>query len=65
MQLSVALDRSKGVMSLSQGTLDVMQHRRGLPFIAPKSTTVVLDDSDRIFTQMYVPFRCSLLTFYK
>ena len=52
LQLSVALDRSKGVMSLSQGSLDVMQHRRGLPFIAPKSTTVVLDDSDRIFTQM-------------
>jgi hypothetical protein len=54
LQLSVALDRSKGVMSLTPGTLDIMQHRRGLPFIAPKSTTVVLDDIDRIFTQMYV-----------
>ena len=53
-QLSVALDRSKGVMSLSNGTLDVLQHRRGLPFIAPKFETVVLDDVDRIFTQMYV-----------
>jgi hypothetical protein len=53
LQLSVALDRSKGVSSLQPGTLDVMQHRRGLPYTT-QGSTVVLDDTDRIFTQMCV-----------
>jgi hypothetical protein len=52
-QLSVVLERSHGVASLYPGTLDVMQHRRGEPF---KGTggTVVLDDTDRIFTETWV-----------
>jgi hypothetical protein len=52
-QLSVALERSHGVASLYTGTLDIMQHRRGEPY---KGTggTVVLDDTDRIFTQTWV-----------
>jgi len=52
-QLSVALEHSHGVASLYNGTLDVMQHRRGGPFVAGHGT-VVLDDSDRIFTETWV-----------
>jgi len=52
-QLSVALEHSHGVASLYNGTLDVVQHRRGGPFQGSGST-VVLDDTDRIFTETWV-----------
>lgn len=52
-QLSVALDRSHAVGSLIPGTLDVVQHRRGGPYTG-SGETVVLDDVDRIFTQVWV-----------
>ena len=52
-QLSVALEHGHGVASLYNGTLDVMQHRRGAPF-TPGHGTVVLDDSDRILTDTWI-----------
>jgi hypothetical protein len=52
-QLSVALEHGHGVASLYNGTLDVVQHRRGGPFQGSGST-VVLDDTDRIFTETWV-----------
>ena len=52
-QLSVALEHGHGVASLYNGTLDVMQHRRGAPF-GGTGSTVVLDDTDRIFTETWV-----------
>jgi hypothetical protein len=42
-QLSLALDRSHAVGSLIDGTIDVMQHRRGGPFIGGQP--IVLDVS--------------------
>ena len=54
LQLSVALDRSHAVGSLYAGTLDVTQHRRGLPFMTTQGGTVVLDDTDRVFTQTWL-----------
>ena len=39
-QLSVALERSHAVASLSDGTLDVVQHRRGGPFNGNGGTVV-------------------------
>jgi len=53
LQLSVALGRSHGVASLINGTLDVMQHRRGAPF-AGSGGTVVIDDADRTFSEAWV-----------
>ena len=51
-QLSVALDRSHAVGSLVDGTLDVVQHRRGgLP---PFEPGVLLDDTTRIFTDTWL-----------
>ena len=52
-QLSLALERSHGVASLAPGTIDVIQHRRALPF-SGSGGTVVLDDTDRIFTQSWL-----------
>ena len=52
-QLSVALDRSHAVGSLLPGTLDVVQHRRGGPYTG-SGETVVLDDVERIFTQVWI-----------
>ena len=52
-QLSVALEHGHGVASLYNGSLDVMQHRRGGPF-APGHGTVVLDDTDRILTDTWI-----------
>jgi len=52
-QLSVALEHGHGVASLYGGTLDVMQHRRGGPF-GGSGSTVVLDDTDRLFTETWV-----------
>lgn len=52
-QFSVALDRSHAVASLSNGTLDVIQHRRGSPF-SGTGGTVVLDDTDRILTHTWL-----------
>ena len=52
-QLGVALERSHGVASLYNGTLDVVQHRRGAPFEGSGST-VVIDDTDRLFTQTWL-----------
>eukprot|EP00658_Telonema_sp_P-2_P058738 TRINITY_DN4728_c0_g2_i1.p1 TRINITY_DN4728_c0_g2~~TRINITY_DN4728_c0_g2_i1.p1 ORF type:complete len:827 (+),score=171.69 TRINITY_DN4728_c0_g2_i1:274-2754(+) len=52
-QFSVALDRSHGVASLVDGSLDVIQHRRGAPFDG-SGGTVVLDDTDRILTQTWI-----------
>ena len=49
----VAVDRSHAVASLTAGTLDVIQHRRGGPFNG-NGGTVVLDDTDRIFTQTWL-----------
>jgi hypothetical protein len=55
-QLGVALERSHGVASLSNGTLDVVQHRRGGPtnMGGPKAEQIVLDDVDRILTQTWL-----------
>ncbi len=53
LQLSVALDRSHAVGSMIGGTLDVIQHRRGLPYLG-SGGTVVLDDTDRIFTHTWI-----------
>ena len=52
-QLSLALERSHGVASLSTGVIDVVQHRRATPYPG-SGGTVVLDDSDRIFTETWV-----------
>ena len=52
-QLSLALERSHGVASLSTGVIDVVQHRRATPYLG-SGGTVVLDDSDKIFTETWV-----------
>ena len=52
-QLSLALEHGHGVASLYNGTLDVMQHRRGAPY-GGTGGTVVIDDTDRIFTETWV-----------
>ena len=52
-QLSVALDRSHGVASLTNGTLEVIMHRRGGPFEG-SGGTVVLDDTSRMFAQSWI-----------
>jgi hypothetical protein len=52
-QLSVALEHGHGVASLYNGSLDVVQHRRGGPFEG-HGGTVVIDDTDRIFTHTWV-----------
>ena len=52
-QLPVALEHGHGVASLYNGTLDVMQHRRGGPFEGSGST-VVLDDTDRLLTETWL-----------
>ena len=52
-QLSIALAHAHGVASLYNGTLDVVQHRRGGPF-SGSGGTVVIDDSDRIFSETWV-----------
>ena len=52
-QLSLALERSHGVASLSNGAIDVVQHRRVAPY-AGSGGTVVLDDSDKIFTETWL-----------
>ena len=51
--LGVALARSHGVASLYNGTLDVMQHRRGGPYTG-SGGTVVLDDADRTFSETWL-----------
>ena len=52
-QLSVALDRSHGVAALTNGSLDVLLHRRARPFRMGEGT-VVLDDTDRLFTRTWL-----------
>ena len=54
--LSVALDRSHAVGSLIEGTLDVVQHRRGGPWDGNPGSQGpgLLDDVERIFTQLWV-----------
>eukprot|EP00039_Didymoeca_costata_P011753 m.166415 g.166415 ORF g.166415 m.166415 type:complete len:1037 (+) comp15278_c0_seq5:70-3180(+) len=52
-QLSVALDRSHGVASLSKGALEVMMQRRHQPFF-PGQPTIVLDDTDRLLVQIWL-----------
>lgn len=52
-QLSVALDRAKGVATLAPGQLEIMHHRRVTPY-AGVGSTVVLDDTDRIHTSTWV-----------
>jgi hypothetical protein len=51
-QLSVALDRSHAVGSLQNGTLEVVQHRRGGVTINPEVGS--LDDTSRVFTQSWI-----------
>ena len=55
-QLGVALDRSHGTASLANGTLDVVQHRRGGPTniggVTPEQ--IVLDDVDRLLTETWL-----------
>ena len=51
--LAVALDRSKAVGSVRPGVLEVLHHRRVAPFFGAGST-VVLDDTDRVGTTMWV-----------
>jgi hypothetical protein len=55
-QLSVALDRAHAVGSLQNGTLEVVQHRRGGPHRPTNLQTEVgsLDDTSRIFTQSWI-----------
>ena len=53
LQLSIALDRSHAVGSLVPGSVDVVQHRRGTPYEGTGGT-VVLDDTDRIWTETWV-----------
>ena len=48
-QLSLALDRSHGIAALTNGSVDVLLHRRARAFRTGEGT-VVLDDVDRIFT---------------
>jgi len=52
-QLSVALDRAKGVSTLGAGQLEFMHHRRALPYDGTGGT-VVLNDIDRIHTEARV-----------
>lgn len=52
-QLSLALDRSHAVGSLASGAIEIMQHRRGGPYLG-SGETVVLDDVDRIFTETWL-----------
>lgn len=52
-QLSIALARSHGVASLSNSTIDIMQHRRGAPF-SGSGSTVVIDDTDRTFSETWL-----------
>jgi len=53
LQLSLALDRSKGVANPTDGCLEVMHHRRGGAYDGTGGT-VVLDDTDRIFTETFL-----------
>jgi hypothetical protein len=52
-QLSIALDRAKGVSTLAPGTLEIMHHRRTSAFDGQNSI-VALDDVDRIHTEMFL-----------
>jgi len=49
-----ALGRSHGVASFSNGSVDVFQHRRAIPKHPGKTGSVVLDDTDRIFSQIWI-----------
>ena len=52
-QLSIALEHSHAVASLINGSIDVVQHRRGVAYPGVDGH-LALDDSDRIFTQTWV-----------
>jgi hypothetical protein len=52
-QLSLALDRSHGIAALTNGSVDVLLHRRARAFRTGEGT-VVLDDVDRIFTETWL-----------
>ena len=59
--LAVALDRGHGVGSLADGQLEVMQHRRGAPYVEDAvaeamdgEMPIVLDDTERIFTETWL-----------
>ena len=53
LQLSIALDRSHAVGSLAPASIDVVLHRRGTPYEGTGGT-VVLDDTDRIWTETWI-----------
>ena len=54
--MSVVLDRAVGVAQVEAGSLDVMQHRRSLPFRGSiwGHTPVVLDDTDRLYSTSWL-----------
>jgi hypothetical protein len=52
-QLSIALAHSHAVGSLANGTLDIMQHRRGHALTGVDGN-LALDDADRIFSETWI-----------
>ena len=61
LMLAVVIDRGHGVASLTDGELEVMQHRRGAPYVEDAAAEaidgempIVLDDVDRIFTETWL-----------
>ena len=55
-QLALILDRSQGVTHVEAGSIDLMQHRRALPFRGSivGHTPVVLDDTDRLLSTTWI-----------
>ena len=55
-QLALIFDRSQGVTHVQSGSIDLMQHRRALPFRGSivGHTPVVLDDTDRLLSTTWI-----------
>jgi hypothetical protein len=54
LQLSLGLGRSHGVASFSNGSIDVFQHRRSIAKYPGKTGSIVLDDTERLFSQVWL-----------
>lgn len=52
-ELAIALEHSHAVASLINGTIDVVQHRRGVALTGVDGN-LAMDDADRVFTQTWV-----------
>ena len=54
LQLSVALGRAHGVAAFSNGSVEIFQHRRAIAKWPGKTGSVVLDDTDRLFSHIWL-----------